>query len=96
MQTCTVTNGSGVFTTRNITNVLVTCETEDYACISVYDPVCAIVTTPIVCVTTPCILPKEYTTFGNACEASLEKAAVVLDHDCGNLEGAQHLDLDTV
>lgn len=58
------------------------------ACPAVFDPVCGKDEGNIVCVTEPC--PTHvYKTFGNFCEANLGLASVVLDAECGKLEGVQ-------
>lgn len=57
------------------------------ACPAVHDPVCGKDEGQIACITQPCPT-HQYQTFGNGCEASLARAAVVLDDQCGELEGA--------
>lgn len=57
------------------------------ACPAVHDPVCGKAEAGIACITQPCPT-HQYRTFGNGCEASLARAAVVLDDQCGTLEGA--------
>lgn len=57
------------------------------ACPAVHDPVCGKDEGQIACITQPCPT-HQYKTFGNGCEASLSRAAVVLDDQCGKLEGA--------
>lgn len=56
------------------------------ACPAVVDPVCGKAPAGIACITQPCPT-HAYKTFGNGCEASLARAAVVLDDECGTLEG---------
>jgi hypothetical protein len=56
------------------------------ACPAVHDPVCGKAPAGIACITQPCPT-HSYQTFGNSCEAGLARAAVVLDEECGKLEG---------
>jgi len=56
------------------------------ACPAVFDPVCAKDESNIACITEPCPT-HEYKTFGNFCEAQLALASVVLDDECGKLNG---------
>ncbi len=84
VSSCRVSNGEGRFN-RDVQNVKVECEglTD---CTMQYDPVCAKQETSIVCITAPC--PTHiYQTFGNACVAGLEKAAISFNDECGTLEG---------
>ena len=53
------------------------------ACITLYDPVCAV--QPVQCVTSPC--PGVYKTFGNDCEANAAGADVAFKGECGDKEG---------
>jgi hypothetical protein len=56
------------------------------ACPAVFDPVCGKDEGNIVCITEPC--PTHgYKTFGNFCDARLALASVVLDDECGKLDG---------
>lgn len=57
------------------------------ACPAVHDPVCGKTEGDIACINQPCPT-HQYRTFGNGCAASLARAAVVLDDQCGTLEGA--------
>lgn len=57
------------------------------ACPAVHDPVCGKTEGEIACITQPCPT-HQYKTFGNGCAASMARAAVILDDDCGKLEGA--------
>ncbi len=86
-QHCDVAKHEGVFGTTSINSLKVVCEDDYVVCPMNYDPVCAVVTTPIVCITTPCEPLENYQTFGNQCEANAAGAEVVLPHECGDLEG---------
>lgn len=51
-------------------------------CTTEYDPVCAVETRNIVCITGPC--PNEfYKTYGNACEAQVDRAPILFRGECG-------------
>ncbi len=86
-QTCRIENNEGVVKERPIRDIMIKCEDDEIMCPAVYMPVCAIVTEPIVCVTSPCIPPKHYKTFANSCAAEAAGAEVVLYDECGRLEG---------
>ena len=80
---CEVVNGSGQIK-GDVTNVEVNCGNR-LACTLEYNPVCAKTFSNIVCITAPC--PSyQYQTFGNACEAGRENAAISFLGECGSLE----------
>lgn len=57
------------------------------ACTLEYAPVCAVKTTPIVCITEPCDPLKTYQTYDNACMANADNAVISFRDICGDLEG---------
>ena len=59
---------------------------EQIACTREYDPVCAIDTTPIVCLHHACQPERTYQTFSNACTAKSVRAEIVSNAECGDLE----------
>ncbi|PCJ19208.1 MAG: hypothetical protein COB04_06080 [Gammaproteobacteria bacterium] len=95
-QFCRVGHGSGRFSSSDIDNVRITCEDEPTACTAIFDPVCAIESTDIVCVTTPCNPLHNYKTFSNACMASAASAQIIHDGECGDKEGQSVRDISMI
>lgn len=85
-QLCEIQAGRGVMGRRSA-RIRIHCQDDSVMCTAIYSPVCAVVTTPIMCITTPCISPQQYQTFSNECEAIAAGADVVLHQLCGDQEG---------
>ncbi len=56
-----------------------------YACIALYDPVCAKAPVTINCITTPCPT-HDYSTYGNSCNAGSAGAETSFDGECVSIE----------
>ena len=82
---CTVSKGKGDYTKDVRVNIH--CQAPGSICTLQYDPVCALKSIPIQCVTTPCDPPRLYKTYGNSCQAKASGSEIAFKGECGTLEG---------
>lgn len=92
-QTCSVSNGSGLFKSASIDTVRVDC--DGTICTSDYNPVCAKVATPVVCIQAPCDTHR-YETFSNACFATAASADISFAGECDKLQNLMRPEDDPV
>ena len=87
---CELSDGEGAYSSSSKINI--ECQPL-IICTAQYEPVCALESVPIQCVTTPCEPVLLYKTFGNACGANAEGSKIVFDGECGELEGKPEIDI---
>lgn len=85
---CTISDGSGNYSRS--AKVHISCEPQSF-CTTQYEPVCALESTPIQCITTPCEPQVLHKTYNNACLSNLAGAEVVFQGVCGDKEGEPEL-----
>lgn len=79
---CVLENVPSAMTANDVGLMLApTFEQAGYACIALYDPVCAKQSTGIVCITEPCPV-AEYRSFSNSCYADAEQADIAINGSC--------------